>query len=53
MNNQGFNNQGFYNELSHSQGYQNPPPPIPFSNVNINQAIANSQKYTGESKKIL
>lgn len=64
FNNQGFNNQGFNNQGFNNQGFNNnnnfggfsgnPVPPIPFNNnVNVNQAIINSQKFVGESKKIL
>ena len=47
--NMGFNNMnqgGFGNNYANFGG--NPVPPIPFqSNVNIGQAIANSQKFVG------
>lgn len=53
FNNMGYNNQGLNNGMGGFGGYQNPQPPIPFNNINVNQAIVNSQKYVGESKKIM
>lgn len=52
FNNMGYNNQGLNNGMGGFGGYQNPQPPIPFNNINVNQAIVNSQKYVGESKKL-
>lgn len=48
--NYGFVNPNTYNNNNYGN---NPRPPIPFSTANVNQSIANGQKFVGNSKKII
>lgn len=48
--NYGFVNPNNYNNNNYGN---NPRPPIPFSTANVNQSIANGQKFVGNSKKII